>query len=183
MYTNDKENDGRISIIWLIILIGICLILGFNNYSKNEEIKKLNSTISSKNSTIEDLNDNISNLNSTINSNMLKLSFMDNYVCIIGSSNNYYHKYGCEDLDTSSFKIFNPSIAQELGFNPCPKCKNDTTISTNENQITTSYTVYVTDTGSKYHRAGCSYLRSSSHPIDINKAIQSGYSPCSRCNP
>lgn len=43
-------------------------------------------------------------------------------------------------------------------------------------------TVYVTKTGSKYHRAGCSYLRSSSRPIPLSAAKRS-YSPCSRCNP
>ena len=47
----------------------------------------------------------------------------------------------------------------------------------------TSYTVYITNTGSKYHRSGCSYLRQSSHAIDKNSAISQGYTPCSRCNP
>lgn len=46
-----------------------------------------------------------------------------------------------------------------------------------------SYTVYVTNTGSKYHRSGCSYLRQSSHAIDKNSAVSQGYSACSRCNP
>lgn len=45
-----------------------------------------------------------------------------------------------------------------------------------------SYTVYITKTGSKYHRDGCSYLKSKI-AIDKNSAISSGYSACSRCNP
>ncbi len=44
----------------------------------------------------------------------------------------------------------------------------------------TSETVYITKTGSKYHRLGCSYLKSCI-PISLSKAIQQGYSPCSRC--
>jgi hypothetical protein len=44
-------------------------------------------------------------------------------------------------------------------------------------------TVYVTNTGSKYHTADCSYLRYSSIPMNKNDAIAQGYTPCSRCNP
>ena len=43
--------------------------------------------------------------------------------------------------------------------------------------------VYITETGSKYHRAGCRYLRKSSHPMSLEEAIDSGYEPCSVCNP
>lgn len=47
---------------------------------------------------------------------------------------------------------------------------------------TSSATVYVTKTGSKYHRAGCRYLKSK---ISKSKsdAIAQGYSACSVCNP
>lgn len=47
----------------------------------------------------------------------------------------------------------------------------------------TSYTVYVTNTGSKYHKSWCSYLKQSKHAIDKNKAISRGYTACSICNP
>lgn len=45
-----------------------------------------------------------------------------------------------------------------------------------------SYTVYITRTGSKYHRSGCSYLKSKI-AIEKKDAIAAGYTPCSRCNP
>lgn len=45
-----------------------------------------------------------------------------------------------------------------------------------------SVTVYGTKTGSKYHRAGCSYLKSSI-PMSLEDAKRKGLSPCSRCNP
>ncbi|MDD7733443.1 MAG: hypothetical protein PT959_00695, partial [Firmicutes bacterium] len=44
-----------------------------------------------------------------------------------------------------------------------------------------SQTVYITRTGSKYHHAGCQYLRQSQIPISLSDAKASGYSPCSRC--
>lgn len=50
-----------------------------------------------------------------------------------------------------------------------------------EHHINT-YTVYVTNTGSKYHRDGCSYLKSKI-AIDKDSAVAQGYTACSRCNP
>ena len=47
-------------------------------------------------------------------------------------------------------------------------------------QRTQSETVYITRTGSKYHRAGCSYLKSCI-PISKKDAIAAGYTACSRC--
>ena len=43
-------------------------------------------------------------------------------------------------------------------------------------------TVYVTNTGSKYHTGGCRYLRKSRIPVSLESA-RNGYSPCSVCNP
>lgn len=48
---------------------------------------------------------------------------------------------------------------------------------------TTQTTVYVTNTGSKYHRWGCQYLWNSSIAVTLSYAKSVGYSPCSRCNP
>jgi hypothetical protein len=44
-------------------------------------------------------------------------------------------------------------------------------------------TVYVTRTGSHYHRFGCQYLAKSSIPISLEDAINRGELPCSRCKP
>ncbi|MFL6284451.1 MAG: thermonuclease family protein [Pyrinomonadaceae bacterium] len=43
-------------------------------------------------------------------------------------------------------------------------------------------TVYVTRTGTKYHRLNCQYLRRSRVPISLKEAKQS-YEPCSVCRP
>jgi len=43
-------------------------------------------------------------------------------------------------------------------------------------------TVYVTKSGSKYHNAGCSYLKKNAIPMKLSE-VGGRYSPCSRCNP
>ena len=42
--------------------------------------------------------------------------------------------------------------------------------------------VYITPTGTKYHRASCSYIKGSSTKIDLYDAKRQGYGPCSRCH-
>ncbi|MDQ1274037.1 MAG: competence protein ComEC [Planctomycetota bacterium] len=44
-------------------------------------------------------------------------------------------------------------------------------------------TVYITDTGSKYHRDGCRYLSKSKIAISLDEAKSQGYTPCSVCKP
>lgn len=44
-----------------------------------------------------------------------------------------------------------------------------------------SNTVYITATGTKYHRSGCQYLSQSSYRISLAEAKSRGYTPCSRC--
>ncbi len=53
---------------------------------------------------------------------------------------------------------------------------------TNEDQ-NNEYRVYITKTGSKYHSAGCQYLRQSQIAISVSDAISEGYTSCSKCNP
>jgi len=43
--------------------------------------------------------------------------------------------------------------------------------------------VYITKTGKKYHRDGCSSLISSKIPIKLEDAIKQGYGPCKKCCP
>lgn len=44
-------------------------------------------------------------------------------------------------------------------------------------------TVFVTRTGTKYHRPGCQYLRRSSIPLTLTEAKRRHYTPCSICRP
>lgn len=44
-------------------------------------------------------------------------------------------------------------------------------------------TVYVTDTGHKYHKEKCSYLKLTKNKITLAEAIEDGYTPCLVCVP
>ena len=43
--------------------------------------------------------------------------------------------------------------------------------------------VYITRTGSKYHKEKCDYLKYSKIKITLEEALEEAYSPCSQCNP
>ena len=49
--------------------------------------------------------------------------------------------------------------------------------------ISDPVTVYITDTGKRYHRSGCRYLHQSSIPIGLKDAKAQGYTPCRVCKP
>jgi hypothetical protein len=44
-------------------------------------------------------------------------------------------------------------------------------------------TVYITQTGEKYHRDGCRYLSRSRIATTLKDAVANGYGPCSVCKP
>lgn len=60
---------------------------------------------------------------------------------------------------------------------------NKTSTLTTQSTTSNSATVYITDTGEKYHKAGCQYLKNSSHAISKSNAISRGYTACSKCKP
>lgn len=64
--------------------------------------------------------------------------------------------------------------------------KSNNTTSTSKKPATdsksTESTVYITDTGSKYHKSGCRYLRKSKIAISLTDAKKS-YDACSVCKP
>lgn len=43
--------------------------------------------------------------------------------------------------------------------------------------------VYITKTGSKYHKAGCRHLSNSAYESNLDNVLNSGYEPCKVCNP
>lgn len=91
-----------------------------------------------------------------------------------------YHQDGCRYLSKSKIPI--PLKEAVLSYSPCSVC-NPPIIHVDESvQKKTGVTVYVTRTGTKYHRAGCRYLKKSSIPISLEEA-KGRYSPCSVCNP
>lgn len=62
------------------------------------------------------------------------------------------------------------------------RSSNDTKSSnSNTSSQSQSVTVYITRTGSKYHRSGCQYLSTSKISISLDDAKSRGYTACSRC--
>ena len=64
--------------------------------------------------------------------------------------------------------------------------KTDNSAITSDNNTSTAsddMIVYITKTGSKYHRENCSSLRSSRIPISLSEAKRRGYEPCKICKP
>jgi len=43
--------------------------------------------------------------------------------------------------------------------------------------------VYVTESGKKYHREGCQFLKDSKIAMSKEDAIKKGYEPCDVCKP
>lgn len=50
-------------------------------------------------------------------------------------------------------------------------------------QPTKAQQVYITKSGEKYHRSTCQYLKSSKIAIELDKALDLGYSSCKVCRP
>jgi len=99
-----------------------------------------------------------------------------------------YHSEGCRYLSKSKIPI-SLKDAIKQGYTPCSVCnppilKITPKVKEQEKRKSSEQiTVYITRTGSKYHRAGCSYLRRSKIPISLKEACARGYTPCSRCRP
>ena len=60
---------------------------------------------------------------------------------------------------------------------------DNTAVSSGNSTASDDIIVYITKTGSKYHRENCSSLRSSRIPISLSEAKQRGYEPCKICKP
>ena len=56
------------------------------------------------------------------------------------------------------------------------------TTNNNTESVGTKGYVYITKTGSKYHKSGCRYLRSSKIKVKLSEAKAKGLEPCSVCN-
>lgn len=99
---------------------------------------------------------------------------------------------GCAPLSTGTTTIYTPSngtlvtptitVTQTI---TAPQSSTFTLSPTTPTmpQNTANDIVYITRTGSKYHRANCRYLSQSKIPIERSIAISQGYTPCSVCKP
>ena len=63
-------------------------------------------------------------------------------------------------------------------------CQGDPPVSTPTAAPTEELAVvYVTDTGTKYHRGDCVHLNQSKIETTLAQAIADGYEPCGTCEP
>jgi len=113
-----------------------------------------------------------------------------------------YHRGGCKYLAHSSIPISLKDVTRR--YRPCLVCNPPafesggeerpgpapegsvgaapSTAAPPETDGSADPVVYVTRTGTKYHRAGCRYLARSSIPMKLSTASKS-YGPCSACTP
>jgi len=61
------------------------------------------------------------------------------------------------------------------------KVSTSSTPTTTTVQNTNSAIVYVTNTGKKYHKSSCSYLKKSKIEMSLSEAQSKGYTACSKC--
>ena len=97
-----------------------------------------------------------------------------------------YHRDGCRSLSKSKIAISLVEAQQKYG--PCGRCNPPQSAAIGQSNLSptlgtkSASQVYVTRTGTKYHRDGCRSLSKSKIPISLVKAKQK-YGPCGRCNP
>ncbi len=93
--------------------------------------------------------------------------------------------WGCLWILSIIISIFfiAPSVHEYLNPDQPTQTYQHQTTQTYQQVIPTTQTVYITRTGSRYHRADCHHLRQSKISINLNDARSSGYTPCQNCKP
>lgn len=74
-----------------------------------------------------------------------------------------------------------PAVGQANNNTSTPAVNNTNNTTTTNNN--TTQTVYITKTGKKYHREGCSSLSKSKISISLSDAKAKGYTACKNCKP
>lgn len=88
--------------------------------------------------------------------------------------------------DGDNLSIATNKNASSVKENAPPVKDNNVVVNNKDNnttQIPQTTTVYITNTGKKYHKGSCSYLSKSKIPITLNDAKTKGYGSCSKCKP
>lgn len=105
-----------------------------------------------------------------------------------GAGNQYGHPSSAvlDRLEAAGVRTFRTDLSGTIRFRsdgqtvtPLPSSPVGNTLSLTR---TSAPTVYITETGTKYHRAGCRYLQNSCIPIS-RSALNQKYTPCGVCRP
>lgn len=98
------------------------------------------------------------------------LQFLDSDISELGKADKI------QGLESQITQQQSATVAQKQNASlPAPQKQSTSTSSD------AATTVYITESGSKYHKANCQYLSKSKKSIDLSKAKAQGYEPCSKC--
>ena len=104
-----------------------------------------------------------------------------------GGNPAHLHKNGVCPYDNSPTPT--PTVKPKATPTPKPTTtptKKPTKVENTKNEAdkqSSKTTVYITETGTKYHKVSCSYLKKSKIKTALKDAKGKGLEPCSRCNP
>lgn len=187
-----------------IFVLAILLLFSIFGTSSSSKEKDLNSQIANLSSSLSEKEEQITNLQNT-NKELKeekqtleeeKKKLEDEKQNLEGEKNSLEEEKKnlntkIEELQKTS-SINNNSQSQNSSVNTPNKVTTQatsqstsqtTTKTTTSTTNTNSAVVYVTKTGEKYHRAGCSYLKNSKIEMSLSDAKNKGYTACSKCNP
>lgn len=111
-------------------------------------------------------------------------------VISVGEGNSYGHPHAevLEDMKQRGITVYRTDLAgtivltsdgKNIEFNS--KGIQDTDQEDFKVDETKQSYVYVTESGTKYHKEGCSYRKGKIQNLTLDEAVQEGYTACSRC--
>lgn len=126
-----KISKSFVAILFLVLIVVVLISLNIYQYTNSiqtkteyeKTIQEQSDRIDSKDARISSLEDKNLELIKEKYENSSALNFYETYAVIVPSNGTKkYHKYGCEDLDDSSFRIYNIAAAENQGYYACSKC-------------------------------------------------------------
>lgn len=181
---NLKERIKTISIVFLLFII-FCFAIS-DDSQKNVELKKQVEELTKQ---TEELTTQITTVNNKLEEKQKKLEEKSREVTTLQEektkleSEKQTLNQEIEELKTSKANKTSTQTSTSPSLTSAQKTSSSSSSNAENVSTSNSYTVYITDTGKKYHSAGCSYLKNSKHAISKDSAISQGYSACSKCNP
>lgn len=176
---SDRLNALKIALV-VVLLLGAAGsgFLGYSLYDARMEnsllADQMNVQTSSMAAEIEDLNHTISSLESSSGDKDSKIEELEAKVETLEAQ--------VETLETELAEKSTASVSQSTSSSSTQtSSQSGGSSGGSSSSDTQSQTVYITRTGSKYHRNGCQYLRQSQIAISLSDAKARGYTPCSRC--
>lgn len=168
------------NLLFLVFSMAVLVILSVTCIRQLDQVKTLQSKLDESKSQIESLqSDNDSNSHELTR-------LQENY----DDLNQWYDELKQEKDDLSNKykalkkKYTKPTTAKSKSTSSeSSYSSNDTNDTSDDSNSSGGYYVHITETGSKYHSAGCRYLSRSDIVVSIGEAESRGCTPCSVCDP